>query len=333
MHIGKIIKSYGFVLIILAIYIGNIHANPLKTAINPDNKIEFSAVDINGNYIDLSKKKDEVIVLLFFQPINTKHKGLMAYAQVVYNRYKGKGLSIIGITQEGESIGNSFKRAITFPLIVDTDKKIHNAFDISGCCGGTIVFNKNGKIKFKSPSLVNQESLRQLVELEITGKISYDFPVTNRQSLFLKNKKAPNIQLKEAYSSKVKKFSSFNEKNLVVTFFSSVCSMCKSGRRINDLISIKDTFKHENNRIKFLLVFFRPYDEKDIEEWEKHIKMPFEKYISNDIFSDDEKYVTDDSLKTDPLTIILNSDRKVVFLENSGMTEEQFSKEILKSIE
>ncbi len=58
--------------------------------------------------------------------------------------------------------------------------------------------------------------------------------------------------------------------------------------------------------------------------------MPFEKFISQDIFIEEEKYITDDSLKTDPLALVLNRERIVVSLENKADILEH---EILKSIE
>jgi len=42
-----------------------------------------------------------------------------------------------------------------------------------------------------------------------------------------------------------------------------------------------------------------PFNISDIKEWEKSTSMPFTKYIAQDIFSDEEKYITNNSKKSD----------------------------------
>jgi hypothetical protein len=105
--------------------------------------------------------------------------------------------------------------------------------------------------------------------------------------------------------------------------------MCKSGRRIRGLGNINNEIRKKNGPVGFYLVFSDAYDIEDIEDWEKRIEMPFRKFFSNNIFSADELYCTDDSMKCDPLTVILDRNRKTVYIENPGTTEE----EIIHAIE
>lgn len=75
-----------------------------------------------------------------------------------------------------------------------------------------------------------------------------------------------------------------------------------------------------------------PFDIEDVLEWEKIIPMPFEKYFSDYLFSEEEKYITDPSQKNDPLTIILNKKRNVVFIEEAGIDEKSFFSELFQFI-
>lgn len=69
-------------------------------------------------------------------------------------------------------------------------------------------------------------------------------------------------------------------------------------------------------------------DEREIEFWQRKLIIPFDIFFSEDLFTDEEKYITDPSLKLDPVTIVLNKTRKIVFLEDMNMNE----KEILNSL-
>ncbi len=294
--------------------------------------VHFKAVDINGHSINTAKEKNKVLLLLFFDPMKTVQKGSIAYAQVLFGKYREKGLAIIGVTQN-EPLGDNLKNYITFPLVVDTDGKIQERFNVKDCCGGTVLFQKDGKIKFRMSNLVNSNTLRQLVEKELLGKVAYEFKAPQPQNLFVLNRKAPGIEFVDAYSKQLKTFLDIKGEKLIVTFFSSICSFCKSGKRLDTLVRLKDHLKIRSNKAVIILIFFKPYDENDIAQWESRFPMPFEKYISDDIFTNEEKYVTEDSLKTDPLTVVLTGNQKVIFLEKTGLTEEQLFNRVLKKVD
>lgn len=293
--------------------------------------INFVFLDLKGNLLDTSKLSNRSILYIFFDSSNTFHKEVIVYANVLYEKYKSRGLEIIGVTQRDREKALKFleRGKFNFPFIFDSKKELYNFFLVQECCGGVVLVGRNGLIKFHSPILLNQENLRQLVEKEVLGKINYGFSPSEREKLFEINKEAPRITLREAKTGKIKDFWNFEEEYLIVTFFSSVCGICKSGRRIETLKEVERKLRDRGVKTKIILVFSGPFDEEDIANWEKQIKMPFEKYISDDIFSDEEKYITESSLKTDPLTVVLDRRRKFVLVEGYGMDENR----IIKSIE
>lgn len=294
-------------------------------------KISIKTIDINGNIIDISQKKFKILMLLFVTPTKTNHKSTMVYAQVLYDIYRKQGLEIVGIT-----LGNlnsirkiAVKGSINYPLIYDGNNKIHQQFNIGKCCGGMILLDSNGRNIFEIQHLLGEDNTRQLIEKKILGKIKYSFKKVE-QKTFTLNKKVPIfLKLTDPETGKEKKISSFSEDYLIITYFSSICSVCNSGRRIRTLIDIDN--KIEGN-YKILLAFIEPIDSNDIYLWGKNISMPYSKYISSDVFSREEKYITDFSKKTDPLTIVLNKNRKVIFIEWVGIKDKEFSKEISKIV-
>ncbi len=312
-----------------------INACPLSSESYQDllnRKIEgFLAYDLKNNSIDTRKFSGKSTLYIFFNPSNTYHKEILVYAQVLLNKYKRMGLEIIGVIEKDEEKALRLieKSRFTFPVINDFKREIHNFFHIERCCGGVVLVGKGRMVKFISNSLLSPENIRQLVEKEVLGRINYEFKEPERRESFKINQLAPRILMRDIENGKVMDFWNFEDEYLIVSFFSNLCSICKSGRRIETLKELDRRLREKGVKAKIILVFSEPYDKEDIENWEKQIKMPFDKYISEDIFTDEEKYITDTSLKVDPLTVVLNRERKVVFVEEL-LTKER---EILELIE
>ena len=296
----------------------------------PQEVIELKTVDIYGNSVSLSAGNTNL--LLFFNLSNTYDKMTLFYAAALDSKLKKHGLRIIGIAK-GDSPGldNFAQRSgIRFPLVADKDYRIHEQFGVTQCCGATVLVDKTKKIKFFMPRLMESRNLRQLMEKETRGTIDYHFSRV-KQDVFTINKQIPDIPLTELGTGEKVSFDSMGGNQLAVTFFSSLCGMCKTGRRIRTLIDIEQELNSKGNggEFKFALVFMGPFDSEDIFEWEKRIPMPFEKYVTGYLFSEEEKYITDPGKKNDPLTIVLDKERKVIFIENTSGDEKTFKEQLL----
>lgn len=58
--------------------------------------------------------------------------------------------------------------------------------------------------------------------------------------------------------------------------------------------------------------------------------MPFDKYISfGEMFSDEEKYITDSSKKIEPLSVVLDRERNIIYAERFGLSEDSLFEEIM----
>ena len=95
---------------------------------------DFTIDDINGNEIKLSSFVDKGPVMLgFWRSWCASCKEEQRNMQIIYEKYKQKGFSYIGVNidnQKSVSKVNSFVSAMgfTFPVILDTDKKIFEMY-------------------------------------------------------------------------------------------------------------------------------------------------------------------------------------------------------------
>ncbi|MGM3306289.1 peroxiredoxin [Anabaena sp. WFMT] len=112
----------------------------------------FTAKDTNGNTVSLSDFAGKTVVVYFYPkddtPGCTKQACSFRDAQ---SEYQGKNVVVLGVSADDQSAHQAFtaKYNLNFPLLVDTDKALINAFDVDG--GGyakrvTFVIDPNGKI-------------------------------------------------------------------------------------------------------------------------------------------------------------------------------------------
>jgi len=323
---GRIKHKNNFFLLLIACLL-------LPKCLYPKEKIpSFQVLDIIGNQISDSSYKEKVLMVLFYDPSRPDHKMKMTYAQVLYNKFKDRGFGIIGVASEGKDLVEKLqlKGKITFALIFDENKKIHKLFQMEGNRGGTILANKKGEIVFHTAQILDVENLRQLVEKEVTGKINYDFSRPAQPIQFRIKNKIHEILLQDLRTDSIQLIDNFKDDYLIITFFSFLCPLCKSGRRVETLKNLEKRIQEKGAEGRVILVFFDPFDERDIEEWKKFFPVSFDIYLTEDLLTDDEKYITDESLKIDPLTIVLNKKRGVKFVEDLEIKEEEFIERIME---
>lgn len=299
-----------------------------------DRKIpEIKFFDINNGLISFPSIKNKTLLILFFDPLNTFHKERLVYAQVIQCKYGSSEFEVIGICNNHENACRELfgTGKFSFPFAFDKGGKIQRAFGVNECCGGTVLISGGKTIKFQSSLLLNNENLRQLVEREIKGSIAYDFPSLKTSSIPQIKQKLEKMTFIDFRSGKIRQINNLASADYVLlTFFSGLCPSCKSGGRIGTLRKLETAFILNQIKAKLIIIFPQPFNERDINEWEKLVSMPFDKYISSEeMFSDEEKYITDSSKKIEPLSVVLDKERNIIYAERFGLSEDSLFEEIM----
>ncbi|MAX71666.1 MAG: thioredoxin-dependent thiol peroxidase [Flavobacteriaceae bacterium] len=100
-----------------------------------DKAPDFTAKDEQGNTISLSDYKGKKLVVFFYPKASTP--GCTAEACNLndnYERFKAKGYEILGVSADSAKRQTNFKNKYSFqyPLLVDEDKEVINAFGVWG---------------------------------------------------------------------------------------------------------------------------------------------------------------------------------------------------------
>jgi len=295
----------------------------------------FSLPSISGKTVRLSDFHDEKVLLLFFNPQTQVQKRLLLYSEGLMKKYRNKRLNIFSISRKDESSTKEFIQGLglSFPVLIDNNGKTHRLYGLQDCCGGVVLRGENGKIVFFSEYFVSEETLRQIIENALLGKIVYDFSLPAEQNLFLRGKETPFYPLKSVDGDQIKNLNELKEDILIVSFFSSFCSICKTGKRIETLIKLKNTLLTKKRIYpRILLVFSGPFDKSEIKEYLRSFPPEFGVYIGPKILNADQIYITDESKKNNPLTVVILN-KIIEFAEKIGMSEEELYRSAIKIIE
>ena len=304
--------------------------NPQKQSFG-DIAPDFSEIDIHGNAQVLSSLRGNSVLVIFFDPMNSFHKLTMLYADVLYRKYKKNRFEILAISNRNQTLSrlNAEKCRLSFAVIADEDYSIHELYGIPRCCGGTVFVNSKRQIFFFSSTLSQPEHLRQITEQLLTGDIIYRFKKPKEQEIFKINTEVLDYPLYSLENNNYLDLNVLSQDPLILTIFSSFCNVCKTGRRIQTLIHLQDKMRKNNPLISVAAVFTEPFEKKDIREFTHNHSIPFDIYIGPEILSLEQKYITDDNLRNNPLTVLIYKNT-VLFVELIGMEEEELIRIITK---
>lgn len=136
-----------------------------------DKAYDFMLLDKEGNEISLSSLKGKVVFLNFWASWCGPCKAEMPHIQKVYEEYKDKDVVILAVNltpseEDGIEGVNSFleKNKYTFPVLYDKDGSVAKKYRVRGI-PTTYIINKEGIIVSVATTTMNEEMIRQQIEL------------------------------------------------------------------------------------------------------------------------------------------------------------------------
>jgi peroxiredoxin len=129
-------------------------------------KADFTLKDVDGKKITLSEFRGKIVMVNFWATWCPPCRNEMPDLETIYSRFKPQGLVVLGITDEERFVAGSFadQWGYNFPILLDTDKKVHKLFHVTGI-PRTFIFGRDGKLLGET---IDQSTQRQF--LAILGK-------------------------------------------------------------------------------------------------------------------------------------------------------------------
>src|SRR5579883_1999438 len=112
---------------------------------------EFTLSDIHGKSWKLSDLRGKVVLVNFWATWCPPCRKEMPDLQALFDKYKGKGLIVLAISDEEEAKVKPFIQAqgITFPVMLDPGDKVHQLFQVEGI-PKSFVYDRDGKLVAQS---------------------------------------------------------------------------------------------------------------------------------------------------------------------------------------
>lgn len=122
-----------------------------------DKAPDFEAKDQDGNNIKLSDYKGKKVILYFYPKDNTP--GCTAQACNLRDNYEDlqkQGYVVLGVSQDNESSHKKFieKQNLPFPLVADTDHKVHELY---GTWGEKSMYGRKYMGTLRTTFVINEE--------------------------------------------------------------------------------------------------------------------------------------------------------------------------------
>jgi thiol-disulfide isomerase/thioredoxin len=110
----------------------------------------FSLASMGGPKVDLNALKGQVVLINFWASWCGPCRQEMPVLEQVYKRYKGLGVTLLGVNVEPDSsnaAGWLKATPVSFPILFDTDSKVSKLYDVAGM-PNTVILDRKGTVRF-----------------------------------------------------------------------------------------------------------------------------------------------------------------------------------------
>jgi peroxiredoxin len=110
-------------------------------------KADFTLKDLHGKKVTLSELRGKIVIVNFWATWCPPCRMEMPDLDLIYTHFQPQGLVVLAITDEELFKTGSFitQAGYHFPVLLDSDKKVHKQFHITGI-PATFIFDRDGKL-------------------------------------------------------------------------------------------------------------------------------------------------------------------------------------------
>ncbi|MGA3079918.1 MAG: TlpA disulfide reductase family protein [Terracidiphilus sp.] len=126
-------------------------------------KADFTLKDLDGKKVTLSQLRGKIVMVNFWATWCPPCRLEMPDLDLIYTHFQPQGLVVLAVTDESPFTAGSFiaKANYHLPVLLDSDRKVHKMFHITGI-PTTFIFDREGKLIGET---IDQTTQRQFLDI------------------------------------------------------------------------------------------------------------------------------------------------------------------------
>src|ERR1017187_5383179 len=132
--------------------------------------VDFSLTSLDGTAFHLRDLKGKIVLIDFWATWCPPCRDALPALQKIHRDWNSKGVVVLGVDDEPAGVIRSFnlKNGITYPTLLDPDRKVHELFGVDGNGQGiplAVVFNREGRFVGRVPFPHTEDSFLKVLRL------------------------------------------------------------------------------------------------------------------------------------------------------------------------
>ena len=125
---------------------------------------DFTLPGLDGRLYSLSGLRGKVVLLNFWATWCPPCRKEMPDMEILYNSYRANGLIVLAVSDEARDTVTGYlaNKQYTFPILLDPDHKVHNAFGVNGI-PKSFVFGRDGHLAAQAIDMRSERQFRELL--------------------------------------------------------------------------------------------------------------------------------------------------------------------------
>lgn len=141
------------VLVVAVVAFAGCATTPSSDEVSPSSGSapDFTLRDVDGRDVRLSDFEGRVVVLDFWATWCVPCEAAMPHLQTLFEKYKGQGLTILGVSMDGPETLSSvapFARryGLSFPVLLDVETKVTGIYNPKSAAPLSVFIGRDGRV-------------------------------------------------------------------------------------------------------------------------------------------------------------------------------------------
>ena len=281
----------------------------------------FETADINGHPVDMRSFRGRTVLLEFLSPeLFYDAPGFWSYSNILARKYREDGFVSILVLNEKEFDPSKVKMMLSeagveSSILLGGSEELNSLFELDFGSLAAILIDSASVVRFAQPTLLDNDTKRQLVEKLVLGNIRYSLESDKGSEYpFRLDQRMPELQLERIGAEEKLTFGQLTPGPKICFLFTAACTQCEITKFFNSLVRIKEPLEERVAWENMLIIFRDDLTDQEINKYLDDYKVSLPVYRTSDLKSLTSEYITRKTESLRPKVILVDESRTIRYL-------------------